>query len=174
MTSPGSLPHHRPADKPLQVPGFVKSFNRIARRLVVSGLLGPNVLLTVRGRKSGVPRSTPVALVEDGSRRWIIGTFGEVDWVLNLRAARQATITRKRRAEHVDATELSPAEGAAFFRDVVIPYATRLSIGRPLLRFLGASDVLTDPEGAARLRPVFELRPASVAGQAKEAEPASR
>ena len=174
MTSPESLPHQQSGSNPLHVPGFVKSFNGIGRRLVSAGLMGPNVLLTVPGRKSGTPRSTPVALVEVGGRRWIIGTFGEVDWVLNLRAARQGTITRKRRAEAVDATELSPTEGAAFFRDVVTPYATRLPIGKLLLRFLGASEILTDPEGSARVRPVFELRPASAGGQARAAEPASR
>ncbi len=174
MTSPESLSQQTPAAKPLRVPGFVHAFNGIGRRLVSAGLLGPNVLLTVAGRKSGLPRSTPVALVEAGGRRWIIGTFGEVDWVRNLRAARQATITRKRREEPVQATELSPTEGAAFFRDVVTPFATRLPIGRPLLRFLGAGDILTDPDGAARQRPVFELRAVSAAGQAREAEPASR
>jgi deazaflavin-dependent oxidoreductase (nitroreductase family) len=174
MTSRESLPHQTPEAKPLRVPGFVHAFNGIGRRLVSAGLLGPNVLLTVRGRKSGMPRSTPVALVEVGGRRWIIGTFGEVDWVRNLRAARQATITRKRRDEPVQATELSPTQGAAFFRDVLIPYATRLPVGRLLLRFLGAGDIETDPEGAARRRPVFELRPANAADQARSAEPASR
>lgn len=173
MTSRESL-HQTPAGRSLRVPGFVHIFNGIGRRLVSAGLLGPNVLLTVRGRKSGVPRSTPVALVEVGDRRWIIGTFGPVDWVLNLRAAGKGTITRKRRPEVVEAIELSPTEGAAFFRDVLTPYATRLAIGRPLLRFLGAADILTDPEGAARRRPVFELRPANAAGPATSVEPASR
>jgi deazaflavin-dependent oxidoreductase (nitroreductase family) len=170
MASRESLPHQSQAAKPLRVPGFVQAFNGIGRRLVSAGLLGPNVLLTVRGRKSGAPRSTPVALVEVGDRRWIIGTFGPVDWVLNLRAAREATITRKRRPEDVEAIELSPNEGAAFFREVVTPYVTRLPVGRLLLRFLGASDILTDPEGAARRRPVFELRPLNAGGQARAAE----
>lgn len=174
MTSPESLPHHGSPARRVRVPGFVHAFNGIGRRLVTAGLLGPNVLLTVRGRKSGVPRSTPVALVQVADRRWIIGTFGPVDWVLNLRAAREATITRKRRPETVVATELSPAEGGAFFRDVLSPYVTRLPVGRLLLRVLGAADILTDPEGAARRRPVFELRPANAGGQATMAEPASR
>ncbi len=69
-----------------QAPSFVKVFNPIARRILNRGpLLGPNALITVRGRKSGLPRTTPIALVEIDGRRWVIGTFGEVNWVRNLR-----------------------------------------------------------------------------------------
>jgi deazaflavin-dependent oxidoreductase (nitroreductase family) len=158
MTPAESLPDDR-SDRTLRVPGFIGVFNPMARRLVQAGLMGPNVLLTVRGRKSGVPRTTPVALVKIGGRRWIIGTFGAVDWVRNVRAAGRATITSKGRAEEVEAIELSPTEGADFFRRVLTPYVNRLVIGRLLLRFLGAADILSDPQGAAERRPVFELRP---------------
>ena len=146
----GGAPRHRP-------PFFVPVFNPIARRLAGAGLLGPNILLTVAGRKSGVPRTTPVAMLQVNGRRWIIGTFGEVGWVLNLRAAGRATITLKGRREAVQARELSPAETATFFREIVAPFARRLLIGPLLLRLLGAGDVLTDPEQAAKTRPVFEL-----------------
>ena len=45
-----------------QAPSFVKVFNPIARRILKRGpLLGPNALITVRGRKSGLPRTTPIA-----------------------------------------------------------------------------------------------------------------
>jgi len=68
------------------VPSLVGFFNPIARRVLkVGSLLGPNALITVRGRKSGLPRTTPVALVEIDGRRWVIGTFGETNWVRNLR-----------------------------------------------------------------------------------------
>ena len=71
-----------------QAPSFVRIFNPIARRILNRGpLLGPNALITIRGRKSGLPRTTPVALVDIDGRRWVIGTFGEVNWVRNLRAA---------------------------------------------------------------------------------------
>lgn len=148
----------RPAPK---APGFVSIFNPIGRRLAGAGLMGPNALLTVRGRKSGVARTTPVAFVEVGGRRWIIATFGDVNWSRNLRAAGEATITIKRRPQMVQAVELSPTERAAFFRDVLGPYVRRLVIGGLLMRVLGAKDILTDPDGAARRRPVFELKPLS-------------
>ena len=142
-----------------EAPAFVAASNAIARRLLRLGpLMGPNALLTVTGRKSGVPRSTPVALVEVGGRRWIVGTFGEVNWVRNLRVAGRGTVSAGRRSEEVVATELTENEATAFFRDVLAPYARRLPLGRIVLSLLGAGDVLADPEGSARKRPVFELR----------------
>lgn len=146
----------QPAPK---APRFVSIFNPIGRRLAGAGLMGPNALLTVRGRKSGVARTTPVAFVEEGGRRWIIATFGDVNWSRNLRAAGEATIRVKRHTEQVRAVELSPTERAAFFRDVVGPYTRRLLIGGLLLRMLGAQDIISDPDGAAQRRPVFELKP---------------
>ena len=141
-----------------RAPGFVDLFNPIARRILKAApLLGPNALITVRGRKSGEPRTTPVALVEIEGRRWVIGTFGEVNWVRNLRAAGEATILVWRRREEVRATELDLDARVAFFRDVVGPYVRRLRVGGLLLGLLGARDILVDPAGAAVKRPVFEL-----------------
>ncbi len=144
-----------------KAPGFVGALNPIARRMLRIGpLMGPNALITVRGRKSGEPRTTPVALVEIGGKRWVIGTFGDVNWVRNLRVAGEATITVGRRSEAVSAEELDLDQRAAFFRDVLGPYVRRLPIGALLLSILGAKDILTDPSAAAEHRPVFELRAA--------------
>src|SRR3989440_1367980 len=142
-------------------PSFVKVFNPIARRMLrVGALLGPNALITVRGRKSGLDRTTPVALVEIGGKRWVIGTFGEVNWVRNLRAAGRASLSVGRRREEVLATELDHAAATAFFRDVIGPYTRRmpLGIGAVLVSLLGADEMVKDPAAAARHRPVFELR----------------
>ena len=57
---------------------------------------GPNVLLVVRGRVSGRPYATPVALWELGNRRFVQASFGEMGWVRNLRAAGDAVIHRGR------------------------------------------------------------------------------
>lgn len=120
--------------------------------------MGPNALLTVRGRKSGEPRTTPVALVEIDGRRWVIGTFGDVNWVRNLRAAGEGTISAGKRSEHFTATELGVDERAEFFRDVLGPYVRRLLLGRLVLSVLGAREILDDPAGSAAKRPVFELK----------------
>jgi deazaflavin-dependent oxidoreductase (nitroreductase family) len=147
-----------------RAPGFVGFFNPIARRILQRGaLLGPNALITIRGRKSGVPRTTPVALVEIDGKRWVIGTFGETNWVRNLRSAGEATLTVGRRHEEVTAVELDVPARTAFFRDIVGPYTRKMpaGIGRLLLRVLGATEILDDPGAAAEHRPVFELRRAA-------------
>jgi deazaflavin-dependent oxidoreductase (nitroreductase family) len=144
-----------------RAPRFVRLFNPIARRILrVGALLGPNALITIRGRKSRIGRTTPVALVVIDGRRWVIGTFGEVNWVRNLRGAGEATLTVGRQNEDVAATELDVPARTAFFREVLGPYVRRLPLGGRLLKVLGASEILDDPAAAAGRRPVFELRAA--------------
>jgi deazaflavin-dependent oxidoreductase (nitroreductase family) len=142
-----------------QVPSFVPIFSPLALRLIRMGVpLGPNALLTVRGRKSGLMRTNPVAVLATGGRRWVIGTFGEVNWVRNLRAAREAVLTTGRRRESLQAVELTQPEVADFFANVVVPYVGNSAIKRWLLGLLGAREILRDPAAAALSRPVFELR----------------
>lgn len=143
----------------LQVPSFVPVFSPLALRLIRMGVpLGPNALITVKGRKSGLMRTNPVAVLALGGRRWVIGTFGDVNWVRNLRASGEAVLTTGRRQETMHAVELTKAEAADFFGNVVVAYVGNSAIKRWLLGLLGASDILRDPAGAAMRRPVFELR----------------
>jgi deazaflavin-dependent oxidoreductase (nitroreductase family) len=142
-----------------RVPSFVPALNPLLQRLLRLGVpLGPNGLLTVKGRKSGLDRTTPVAVVERNGRRWIVGTFGDVNWVRNLRAAGEGVITVGRRSSHVTAVELSHEQAADFFKQVLGEYVGNSPIKRALLRVLGAREVLSDPVSAAAKRPVFELR----------------
>src|SRR5207249_11762621 len=98
MMSPDTLRKPANGARPAHVPAFVSIFNPIASRLLRIGTpLGPNALLTVRGRKSGQLRTTPVALVEVHGRRWVQSPFGDVNWVRNLRAAGEATRSEERR-----------------------------------------------------------------------------
>src|SRR5947199_8344486 len=91
-----------------RAPAFVRLFNPIARRILQVGpLMGPNALITIRGRKSGIPRTTPVALVEIDGRRWVIAPFGDVIWVSNMRADGQATLSVGDRGDEVNATEVT-------------------------------------------------------------------
>jgi deazaflavin-dependent oxidoreductase (nitroreductase family) len=69
-------------------------------------------LLTVAGRKTGTPHSTPVAPHEDGGERWLVAPYGEVGWVRNARAAGRVTLQRGKKIETLTATELSAAEAA--------------------------------------------------------------
>jgi deazaflavin-dependent oxidoreductase (nitroreductase family) len=122
--------------------------------------MGPNALITIRGRKSGEPRTTPVAVIEIEGRRWVSSPFGDVNWVRNLRAAGAATLTIGRKEQPVTAIELSKEERVAFFRDLMGPFVRRipLRLGRLILgSVLGANEILDDPAGAAERNPVFEL-----------------
>jgi deazaflavin-dependent oxidoreductase (nitroreductase family) len=79
----------------------------------------PMYLPTVRGRKSGQPRTVPIVLMEQHGKRYLAATYGIVDWVRNLRVAREAILTRGRRAETVNARELSQGEAALFSWDIL-------------------------------------------------------
>jgi deazaflavin-dependent oxidoreductase (nitroreductase family) len=145
-----------------QAPAFVRASNPLTRRLLRLGLpMGPNVLLTVRGRTSGVPRSAPVAIAEFEGRRWIIAAYGDVQWVRNLRAAGEGEVSRGNRVEHVHATELSPEAAATFYRETLPAYIRRLPwFGRRFARLLfsvAGPEVLDDPVAAAAKHPVFEV-----------------
>ena len=138
-------------------PGWVTLFTPFARFLLRAGIpLGPNGLITIRGRKSGLPRTTPVAIIEVEDRRWIWAPWGEVHWVRNLRAAGRATISKSGRTEEVRATELNADERISFFRDDLGGLARSIPFGVWFIRTVDSVD-LNDPVGAADGRPVFEL-----------------
>ena len=140
-------------------PRWVTAFNPIATSLLAAGVpLGYNGLLTVLGRKSGAPRTTPIAIIDVGGRRWVWSPWGEVHWVQNLRAAGRATIRVRGRTEQVRATELDDAERLAFFRDILRSVARDMRFGVQFIKLVDKVDV-NDPTGAAHGRPVFELHP---------------
>jgi deazaflavin-dependent oxidoreductase (nitroreductase family) len=145
-----------------RAPRLVRASNTLTRRLLRLGMpMGPNVLLTVRGRKSGLPRTAPVAVTEIDGRRYVIGAYGDVDWTRNLRAAGEGSIRVRGRDVVVMATELGPTEARTFF-DVTLPrFIGRLPRpGRAFIRVLfgiAAPDIIGDPDKAAATRPVFEL-----------------
>ena len=141
------------------VPRQVSLVSPVLKFLLVLGIpLGPNALITIRGRTSGVPRTTPVAIIEVSGRRWIWSPWGDVHWVRNLRAAGRATLTVRRQTQQVRATELGPEERVAYFRDVFAPYVGAMRGGMTFVRLLDGVD-LTDPATAAAGRVVFELQP---------------
>jgi deazaflavin-dependent oxidoreductase (nitroreductase family) len=142
-----------------RVPTTVALFSPVLNFLLRARVpLGPNRLVTIRGRKTGLPRTTGLAVIETGGRRWVWAPWGDVNWVRNLRAAGRATITEHGRSEQVGATELNTAERVAFFRDVLGPLARRIPFGVWFIRIVDGVDV-RDPVAAAEGRAVFELQP---------------
>ncbi len=143
--------------RPGRPPRWMPLFNALARPMLAAGMpMGFNGLITIRGRTSGLPRTTPVAIIEVSGRRWVWAPWGEVDWVRNLRAAGRATITVRRRTEEVRATELDRAQRVGFFRDVLGPLARGIPLGVSFIRIADGVD-LDHPVEVAEGRRVFEL-----------------
>src|SRR6266496_3980218 len=105
-----------------KAPRFVRVANVMTTTLLRAGfkLVGPFIvfgnypmyLLTVRGRKSGQPRTISIAIIERNGKRYLGAPFGVVAWVRNLRAGGGAILTRGRRAETVNVRELPKGEAA--------------------------------------------------------------
>jgi deazaflavin-dependent oxidoreductase (nitroreductase family) len=146
--------------KTSQVPGFVRLGNALTITLLRAGfkIVGPGIvvgrypmyLLTVHGRKSGQPHTVPIAVIERNGKRYVAAAYGVVDWVRNLRAAREAVLTRGRRSQTVSAIELPPREAALVMREDVMG-------GNPFARYYGvtADSSLEEYERAVISHPVF-------------------
>lgn len=111
-------------------------------------------LLTVRGRRSGRPLSTPVDVIEQGGARWLVAAYGVTAWVSNVRADGDVTIARGGRSEALRAVEVGPQEGVPVLRR----YLQEVPVTRPYFAVTPAS---TDQEFAAESprHPVFRLEP---------------
>jgi deazaflavin-dependent oxidoreductase (nitroreductase family) len=141
---------------------YARFYNPIVSFLLRLGLpLGPQALLTVTGRRSGLPRTTPVAINRNGDGWHLISVYGRVDWVRNLEAAGRALITRRLRRFQVTARQLTPDEAAPVLREI---FAT----ANPFIRSLLGRYFDADPKdplqvwGEEAIRhPVFFLTPVS-------------
>jgi deazaflavin-dependent oxidoreductase (nitroreductase family) len=134
-----------------------RALNALVRPLARLGLAGRRThVLTVLGRRSGKPWSTPVSIVETGGGRWLVAPYGERNWVLNARAAGWVELRRGRSQERWSVEEVGPEAAVPVLRD----YYRRFAVTRPFF------DVTLDsPESAwlaeAPRHPVFALRPRS-------------
>jgi len=80
--------------KRYELRGIRKAFNAFVSVLLRLGIpMGTTYLLTTMGHRSGRPHTTPVALVVDDGRRWLVSPYGEVGWVHNVRATGRARLT---------------------------------------------------------------------------------
>jgi deazaflavin-dependent oxidoreductase (nitroreductase family) len=135
-------------------PGVARRIgNRIIRTLLRIGW-GParTYLLVTRGRTTGRLYRTPVTLVEQLPRRWLVAPYGEVAWVRNARAAGRVTLERGRRAETLRLTELGSRESAPILRQ----YVREVPITRPYFDARPDSS-LDDFAAEAPRHAVFEL-----------------
>src|SRR5712664_338261 len=106
-----------------RVPFYVPLLNPLMKSFLHLGVqAGPMTLLTVRGRKTGRPHTTPVGLFRLEGRRYIFDTFGNANWVRNLRATREAVIGRGWSRRQVTALELNNEKAAVVLREIFAPY----------------------------------------------------
>jgi deazaflavin-dependent oxidoreductase (nitroreductase family) len=110
-------------------------------------------LLTVPGRKTGLPRSKPVALVEEAGQKWLVAPYGAVNWVLNARAAGKVTISRGRYMEEFSITELPIDARSPRLKQ----YITLFPITCPYFD-AQPSDPVESFTPETQGRPVFQLR----------------
>ena len=147
---------------PPKLPFYIPLFNHMIRSFLRLGVpLGYVGLLTVKGRKTGKTRRNPVGLFDYNGKRYLFSTFGDVNWVRNVRVARTATVRKGWHSQQVIPVELSPVETAKVLKEAIAP------------RFLGlggkvfGSHFPLKPDAPlaafieeSKRHPVFELRDA--------------
>jgi F420H(2)-dependent quinone reductase len=78
-----------------RAPRWLKPVNKIymvlLRRDVSFGAERP-LVLTVRGRRSGRPHSTPITPMAVDGQRFAVAVFPGADWVANVRAAEEVKL----------------------------------------------------------------------------------
>lgn len=109
------MSRHTPRPAQNRRPAYLLPTNAVVKSLSRLGIsTGVIKVLTVAGRTSGQPRSTPVSPLFLEGRRFILAPLPEGDWARNARAAGQGTLTdgrhkkqvRLRELDHVDETDL--------------------------------------------------------------------
>ena len=147
-------------DERIRLPWWLKYVNRLMIGLQKLGVgfggKGP-VVLTVPGRKTGTPRSTPVTPMTVNGKRYIVGGVPGSDWAANARAAGEATLHQGRRAERVRMVEMSVEEARPLLR--VFPVEVPTGVG-----FIKNAGLVTGPnpdefEALAGRCPVFRIDP---------------
>ncbi len=132
--------------------------SRRLANLMVTGLvrlgLGfkSSYLLTTTGRKTHLPRTTPVTLVESGGQRWLVSPYGTVAWVHNVRALPTLTVQRGRTTETLYAREVEAVIAGPVLRD----YVRSVPITAEYFDAKADGPVASFVEEAAR-HPVFHL-----------------
>ncbi len=142
-------------------PGWLKPLNKVFMVLLrigvpVSRVESP-VVLTVPGRKTGKPRSTPVTPMDVDGNRYVVNGYPGSDWVENVRVAGVVTFAQGRRSERVRMVELSPDDAGPVLRafPAAVPTGVEL-MKRAGLLTEGTPD---EVEALAGRCPVFRIDP---------------
>ena len=150
-----------PDGERVRPPRWLKPVNKVLMVMLRLGVpisrVESPVVLTVPGRKTGKPRSTPITPMDVDGERYVVNAYPGADWVNNVRAAGEVTLAQGRRTERVRMVELAPADA----RPVLRAFPAAVPTGVDLMKRVG---LLTDgtpeeAEGLAGRCPVFRIDP---------------
>ncbi len=140
-------------------PRWLKPMNKFMMAVQRLGIpTGPAWVLTVPGRKSGQPRSTPMTPFEYRGGLYTVAGFPGADWARNARAAGAGTLSRGRKSLRVKIVELSADEA----RPVLREFPAKVPVGVGFGKRSGlVREGTPDEFGALAGRcPVFRFDPA--------------
>ena len=127
-------------------PRYLKPMNKVMIAVQKLGIpTGPAMVLTVPGRKSGRPRSTPMTPFEHDGGLYTVAGYPGSDWAANARAAGAGTLSRGRKSRRVKIVELSTQEAGPVLRSFVV----KVPVGVGFAKRSGLVDEGTPDEFAA-------------------------
>lgn len=99
-------------------PRWLKPMNKVFMTLSKTGLgMKELPVLTVPGRTSGKPRSTPLSVLDLNDQRYLLEGFPGADWARNVRAASgRGTLRIGKRTEDVQLVEVDGEEALSVLR----------------------------------------------------------
>ena len=144
-----------------------QSYRRTVNRInkVIAGLqrigiaFGPMELLTVTGRRTGRPRTFPIAVLPLAGDRYIVQAFPNAAWVANARAADTVTLTRGRRSSVARLVEVPVEARRQLLREVVETQPAHVA-ERYVTNGLAAEPTADAVAAAADRIAVFRVEPA--------------
>jgi deazaflavin-dependent oxidoreductase (nitroreductase family) len=104
-------------------------------------------VLSVRGRKSGQWRSTPVNPLTFENERYLVAPRGNTQWARNIRVTKEGVLKLGRKSETVHVEELADAEKVPILRAYLKNWASETK------KFFGVANANVPDEELARIAP---------------------
>ena len=163
----GGATHRQPCQDGEDLPAEpgTRLINSLFRALTRLGLgASYRHILTVPGRKTGQLYSTPVDIIERDDQRWLVAGYGPTNWVRNVCAAGEVTLSRGRQSERFRVEQADRPAAVPVLRT----YMREIRVTRP---YFDASPNSADEDVAAELprHPVFRLIPGVNGGRQTDA-----
>jgi deazaflavin-dependent oxidoreductase (nitroreductase family) len=162
----GAVPRTAKRLKALGLPGWLAAANPVIIGLGRLGVVpGPVRVLTVPGRTTGEPRTTPVTPVVVAGRRYIIAAAPRADWARNARAVGHGELSEGRRRQAVTIREVHEPD---LQQTVLRAFPVQAPRGVPFFVRLGLVEKADPDQFAATADRVaiFELQPSDDVGDA--------